>query len=93
MCGAKDNDGERMLACDACGVWQHTRCAGIDSFDAIPTKFVCMRCVNNNCKESEGVSDFSEGSEMVSPSGTTCRDEAIATTGPGVACSLTVVVR
>ncbi|KAK1288951.1 PHD finger protein [Acorus calamus] len=25
-CGAKDDDGERMLTCDTCGVWRHTRC-------------------------------------------------------------------
>lgn len=45
-CGAKDDDGERMLACDTCGVWQHTRCAGIHSSDEMPAKFVCMRCVS-----------------------------------------------
>ncbi|KAJ6379646.1 hypothetical protein OIU76_016318 [Salix suchowensis] len=44
MCGAKDDDGERMLACDACGVWQHTRCAGIDNYNEIPEKFVCSTC-------------------------------------------------
>ncbi|RXH85730.1 hypothetical protein DVH24_009551 [Malus domestica] len=37
-CGAKDDDGERMFACDTCGVWQHTRCAGIHSSDEIPAK-------------------------------------------------------
>ncbi|WOL03611.1 PHD finger protein [Canna indica] len=44
-CGAKDDDGERMMACDACGVWQHTRCAGIDDFEEVPAKFVCKECV------------------------------------------------
>ncbi|KAK8275178.1 hypothetical protein V6Z11_D10G121300 [Gossypium hirsutum] len=43
-CGAKDDDGERMLACDVCGVWQHTRCFGINDSDAVPAKFVCNRC-------------------------------------------------
>ncbi|GFY94215.1 RING/FYVE/PHD zinc finger superfamily protein [Actinidia rufa] len=43
-CGAKDDDGERMLACDVCGVWQHTRCAGIPDLDAVPSRFVCYRC-------------------------------------------------
>ncbi|KAJ4965954.1 hypothetical protein NE237_017803 [Protea cynaroides] len=47
-CGAKDDDGERMLACDTCGVWQHTRCAGIDDFAAVPAKFVCERCDFNH---------------------------------------------
>ncbi|GMI93140.1 hypothetical protein like AT1G33420 [Hibiscus trionum] len=43
-CGAKDDDGERMLACDVCGVWQHTRCSGINDSEAVPAKFVCNRC-------------------------------------------------
>ncbi|KAL1149290.1 hypothetical protein V6Z11_A10G182600 [Gossypium hirsutum] len=43
-CGAKDDDGERMLACDVCGVWLHTRCFGINESDAVPAKFVCTRC-------------------------------------------------
>ncbi|XP_071732506.1 PHD finger protein At1g33420-like [Rutidosis leptorrhynchoides] len=43
-CGAKDDDGERMLACDVCGVWQHTRCAGIRDCDMVPGKFVCYKC-------------------------------------------------
>uniref|UniRef100_A0A2N9F511 Zinc finger PHD-type domain-containing protein n=1 Tax=Fagus sylvatica TaxID=28930 RepID=A0A2N9F511_FAGSY len=43
-CGAKDDDGERMLACDICGVWQHTRCSGINDSDSVPSKFVCQRC-------------------------------------------------
>ncbi|KAJ6396132.1 hypothetical protein OIU77_021210 [Salix suchowensis] len=43
-CGAKDDDGERMLACDVCGVWQHTRCSGIPDSDSVPAKFVCLRC-------------------------------------------------
>ncbi|XP_044500552.1 PHD finger protein At1g33420 isoform X1 [Mangifera indica] len=43
-CGAKDDDGERMLACDVCGVWQHTRCSGIHDAHAVPARFVCYRC-------------------------------------------------
>ncbi|CAI9090444.1 OLC1v1025220C1 [Oldenlandia corymbosa var. corymbosa] len=44
-CGAKDDDGERMLACDSCGVWQHTRCSGIHDSDGVPLKYVCPRCI------------------------------------------------
>ncbi|KAG1328192.1 PHD finger protein [Cocos nucifera] len=44
-CGAKDDDGERMMACDTCGVWQHTRCAGISDHDEAPAKFVCKKCI------------------------------------------------
>ncbi|CAA2979546.1 PHD finger At1g33420 [Olea europaea subsp. europaea] len=43
-CGAQDDDGERMLACDVCGVWQHTRCCGIPDSEAVPAKFFCNRC-------------------------------------------------
>ncbi|KAJ8765351.1 hypothetical protein K2173_012048 [Erythroxylum novogranatense] len=43
-CGAKDDDGERMLACDVCGVWQHTRCSGICDSESVPAKFICPRC-------------------------------------------------
>ncbi|CAI5481008.1 unnamed protein product, partial [Closterium sp. Yama58-4] len=28
-CGTRDDDGEQMVACDRCEVWQHTRCAGL----------------------------------------------------------------
>lgn len=51
ICGAKDDDGERMLACDRCNVWQHTRCVGIENSDEIPTKFLCKRC-RRSCPES-----------------------------------------
>lgn len=44
FCGAKDDDGERMLACDVCSIWQHTRCCGISDYEAVPVKFFCQRC-------------------------------------------------
>ncbi|KAG9457018.1 hypothetical protein H6P81_001526 [Aristolochia fimbriata] len=43
-CGAKDDDGERMLACDSCGVWQHTRCAGVPDNEVVSAKFICVKC-------------------------------------------------
>ena len=43
-CGAKDDDGERMLSCDSCHVWQHTRCAGISDFDQVPERYLCAPC-------------------------------------------------
>ncbi|KAF8011723.1 hypothetical protein BT93_I0007 [Corymbia citriodora subsp. variegata] len=43
-CGAKDDDGERMLACDVCGVWQHTRCSGINDSESVPARFICGGC-------------------------------------------------
>ncbi|OVA04079.1 zinc finger protein [Macleaya cordata] len=60
-CGARDDDGERMVACDICEVWQHTRCSGIDDAQAVPPLFLCARCsaslmpsrVENYCMEAE----------------------------------------
>ena len=77
-CGAKDDDGERMLACDTCCVWQHTRCAGIDNSHAIPAKFVCMRCFKSYSKESRRIDvSISDTNRGLSPS-TFCKDEAVA---------------
>ncbi|KAI3665157.1 hypothetical protein L6452_43778 [Arctium lappa] len=46
-CGARDDDGERMVACDLCEVWQHTRCSGIDDSEAVPPLFMCYRCCDS----------------------------------------------
>jgi len=43
LCGTTDDDGERMLTCDTCGLWLHTRCNGIDE-DAELGGFVCGPC-------------------------------------------------
>ncbi|KAI4367082.1 hypothetical protein MLD38_022860 [Melastoma candidum] len=43
-CGAEDDDGERMVACDICEVWQHTRCCGIKDTGSVPPLFVCSAC-------------------------------------------------
>ncbi|KAL7192685.1 hypothetical protein ACSBR2_024493 [Camellia fascicularis] len=43
-CGAQDDDGERMVACDICEIWQHTRCSGIEDAEAVPPLFVCAGC-------------------------------------------------
>ncbi|XP_009775431.1 PHD finger protein MALE STERILITY 1 [Nicotiana sylvestris] len=44
LCGAKDEDGERMVCCDICEVWQHTRCVNIPNQEAIPDIFLCSEC-------------------------------------------------
>uniref|UniRef100_A0A6N2NLL5 Zinc finger PHD-type domain-containing protein n=1 Tax=Salix viminalis TaxID=40686 RepID=A0A6N2NLL5_SALVM len=49
-CGAKDDDGERMVACDACHVWQHTRCNSIKDNEAANRMFVCCRCKSGRKK-------------------------------------------
>lgn len=43
-CGTKDDDGERMVSCDVCEVWQHTRCVHIPNHQEIPHIFLCSRC-------------------------------------------------
>lgn len=43
-CGAKDDDGERMICCDICEIWQHTRCVGIPNTEGVPHIFLCTRC-------------------------------------------------
>nr|AXF35970.1 transcription factor male sterility 1 [Tapiscia sinensis] len=43
-CGVKDDDGERLISCDICEVWQHTRCVRIPNNQQIPHVFLCKRC-------------------------------------------------
>lgn len=43
-CGVRDDDGERMAACDACAAWAHTRCAGTSDCDPVPRLFLCAAC-------------------------------------------------
>lgn len=44
ICGAKDDDGERMVSCDLCRVWQHTRCVQIPDHNVVPNIFLCGGC-------------------------------------------------
>eukprot|EP00850_Spirogloea_muscicola_P003086 SM000012S25348 [mRNA] locus=s12:514191:517415:- [translate_table: standard] len=44
VCETRDDDGERMVSCDVCEVWQHTRCVGIADKDPPPAHFVCRSC-------------------------------------------------
>ncbi|XP_076912282.1 PHD finger protein MALE MEIOCYTE DEATH 1 [Bidens hawaiensis] len=46
-CGTRDDDGERMVACDLCEVWQHTRCSGIADGEVVPPLFMCYRCCDS----------------------------------------------
>ena len=54
ICGTKDDDGERMLACDSCNVWQHTRCNEIGAHEDVPDTFVCMKCMTLKRKTHHG---------------------------------------
>ncbi|KAL8159147.1 hypothetical protein V2J09_000684 [Rumex salicifolius] len=44
ICGAEEDDGERMVVCDICEVWQHTRCLRIPNTEDVPKIFICNRC-------------------------------------------------
>ncbi|XP_021864018.1 PHD finger protein MALE MEIOCYTE DEATH 1 [Spinacia oleracea] len=46
-CGATDDDGERMVSCDICEAWQHTRCTGIEDTETVPPLFVCQTCCSS----------------------------------------------
>lgn len=44
-CGVLDDDGERMIVCDTCGFWVHTRCNGVgDQQEEPPSGFACKPC-------------------------------------------------
>lgn len=43
-CGAVEDDGERMVACDICEIWQHTRCVQLPNDQQVPHIFICNRC-------------------------------------------------
>ncbi|EOA37671.1 hypothetical protein CARUB_v10012280mg [Capsella rubella] len=89
-CGTKDDDGERMLACDVCGVWCHTRCAGIKNADELPSTFHCFRCIDMYSKRPKQ-SDNERGSSQVPKAGFVCRGESAAM-GSGSNLSLTLSV-
>ncbi|XP_010499890.1 PREDICTED: PHD finger protein At1g33420-like [Camelina sativa] len=89
-CGTKDDDGERMLACDVCGVWHHTRCAGIKNADELPSKFHCFRCIDMYSKRPKQ-SDNERGSSQVPKAGFVCRGESAAM-GSGSNLSVTLSV-
>jgi hypothetical protein len=41
VCGAPDDDGERMQACECC---VHTRCLNTKDAEDVPKKLVCRLC-------------------------------------------------
>ncbi|PVU96592.1 hypothetical protein BB561_001063 [Smittium simulii] len=43
ICGFT-NDGEMMIQCEECNVWQHTLCMGIRNEKYIPDKYYCEQC-------------------------------------------------
>jgi len=50
-CGTTDDDGERMVACERCNQWRHTRCLGVCSGAWVPaTPLICLRSVSS-CRQ------------------------------------------
>jgi rubredoxin len=74
-CGAKDDDGERMLACDMCGVWQHTRCSGISDFEEVPENFICRKCASQRKGKGRGGRGSNGGGKMEVSATGRCKDE------------------
>ncbi|KAK3162632.1 hypothetical protein QOZ80_1BG0091780 [Eleusine coracana subsp. coracana] len=74
-CGAKDDDGERMLACDMCGVWQHTRCSGISDFEEVPENFICRKCASPHKGKGCGGEGSNGGGRMEVSVAGRCKDE------------------
>ncbi|KAF3486466.1 hypothetical protein F2Q69_00055597 [Brassica cretica] len=52
-CGARDDDGERMVACDACKVWHHTKCHSIEDDEVVPQVFLCNRCFGDSVRSKK----------------------------------------
>ncbi|XP_024031601.1 PHD finger protein At1g33420 isoform X2 [Morus notabilis] len=89
-CGAKDDDGERMLACDTCGVWQHIRCVGIANSDEIPAKFVCLKCINTYRNKHRSIHHSTKNGKYVSVFSRTCRGKAAASDDLKLTTNLTM---
>ncbi|XP_050916176.1 PHD finger protein At1g33420 isoform X2 [Lathyrus oleraceus] len=71
-CGAKDDDGERMLACDKCGVWRHTICSDIHDTQPVPTHFICLKCQNSDLKPKSIVNCKDETLINITGSSSSC---------------------
>ena len=77
VCGTCDDDGERMIACDVCEVWMHTRCVGISDSENTPRRWTCKECIE----------DEAEAAKNAPPpppphrAGTPAADEATAAAG------------
>eukprot|EP01026_Neomeris_dumetosa_P063055 TRINITY_DN59811_c1_g1_i15.p1 TRINITY_DN59811_c1_g1~~TRINITY_DN59811_c1_g1_i15.p1 ORF type:complete len:430 (-),score=58.40 TRINITY_DN59811_c1_g1_i15:477-1766(-) len=44
-CGIIDDDGARMIQCELCNAWMHTRCMGIEDIQEAPESFTCSNCL------------------------------------------------
>lgn len=60
LCGCRDDDGERMIACDICGLWMHLRCHGIPDCTPSPDQFICSRCKAKGASKPSPQADGTE---------------------------------
>jgi hypothetical protein len=49
VCGTVTDDGERMVSCDKCGNWLHTRCIGLADGKDIPPDFSLSKHLRIKC--------------------------------------------
>ena len=70
VCGTTDDDGERMISCDACGVWMHTRCVGIVDSAGTPRRWTCLEC------EAEAAAEAAKAAKAAKASGKQARENA-----------------
>jgi hypothetical protein len=62
-CGTRDDDGERMIVCDGCGYWMHTRCNGIRDEEQERHGFVCAECKAARAAEQPAAAAAGAGSK------------------------------
>jgi len=81
ICGAKNDDGDRMLAWDKCGVWRRTICSDIHDTQPVPIDFICLKCQNSDFKpisignyNDKTMTDISGSSSSSIILACTCRD-------------------
>jgi len=73
-----------MLACDVCGVWQHTRCSGISDFEEVPENFICRKCASpRKGRRGGGGSNGGGRVEVSAGAGNWCKDEIGSSVGGG----------
>lgn len=49
VCGTVTDDGERMVSCDNCANWLHTRCIGLADSKEIPPDFSLTKHLRLKC--------------------------------------------
>ncbi|KAK6353740.1 hypothetical protein TWF730_008168 [Orbilia blumenaviensis] len=52
--GLNYDDGTYSIACDKCGVWQHTECLNVPAHTAEESEFICDRCRDKELAAQKG---------------------------------------